>query len=345
MGAIEVKIGSHCPVVGDDQHSYDSYSDDDGDDDSVIPPPPPPPRPSQQKHFDQNKRLQNGEWNVATSKPSKLDRTRRKRGIIVVVILIVIAAVASIASLVSTRNPDTMPDASVATTSSIRSEGEKDDYPNKLPDDEVSRSGDSSDVQNAENGIPVPSSVPSAMSSSVPSSKHIKEEDTSAADSALVDDDTEYETRMRKRYSNTVCFDEYECSSDRLSQNERITAGQAICSRDGRLMFGLHHDGTLMWRNCTSGETTTYYNYGSSTDSFVMDETAKFIIYKNDGSVRWELPCNVEVERRAQCYTTPSGGMTYDCPYIHLHRGGSVALNYIDGSSWVANNIRKFYDF
>mmetsp|Transcript_5893 Transcript_5893/g.12810 ORF Transcript_5893/g.12810 Transcript_5893/m.12810 type:complete len:101 (-) Transcript_5893:31-333(-) len=100
-----------------------------------------------------------------------------------------------------------------------------------------------------------------------------------------------------------------------------------------------------MWKNCTSGIIKSYYKDGFNTDSFVMDETAKFIVFNEDGSIGWELPCNVEVERHTQCYTVPSGSMTYDCPYLHIHRGGNVALNYIDGKSWVADNIRKFYDF
>ena len=159
-------------------------------------------------------------------------------------------------------------------------------------------------------------------------------------------DDTEYEKRMRKHYNDTPCFDEYDCLSDRLSQNQQIFAGEGICSRDGRLVFGLDYDGSLQWKNCTAGgKTKTYYKDGAITDSFVMSETADFVIYNQTEGVKWELPCDVNVERHAQCYTLSSGSITYDCPYLHLHRGGNVALNYIDGKDWIAANINKFYTF
>ena len=159
--------------------------------------------------------------------------------------------------------------------------------------------------------------------------------------------DTDYEKRMRKQYNNTPCFEEYDCLSDRLSQNQPIIPGEAICSRDGHLMFGLDHDGSLQWKNCTAGGKKVYHKGGDGTNigSFIMTESADFIVYNKNGEVTWELPCDVEVERHTQCYTVPSGSITYDCPYLHLHRGGNVALNYIDGKDWIAASINKFYTF
>lgn len=141
--------------------------------------------------------------------------------------------------------------------------------------------------------------------------------------------------------TGVACDEVYDCLSDRLGQNEALKAGQAICSRDNRYMFGMD-DGSLIWKDCTTGETKKYYKKGDAGDYFIMDETAKFTIHGEDGQqVKWEKNCKATVTKYEKCLSKPE----YDCPYLHLHRGGVVVLNYIDGWDWISKNIKKMYDF
>eukprot|EP00562_Extubocellulus_spinifer_P035541 CAMPEP_0178691618 /NCGR_PEP_ID=MMETSP0699-20121125/6743_1 /TAXON_ID=265572 /ORGANISM="Extubocellulus spinifer, Strain CCMP396" /LENGTH=268 /DNA_ID=CAMNT_0020336911 /DNA_START=499 /DNA_END=1305 /DNA_ORIENTATION=+ len=140
--------------------------------------------------------------------------------------------------------------------------------------------------------------------------------------------------------TRATCGEAHECISDRLGQNEALRPGQAICSRDGRYMFGMD-SGSLIWKDCTTGETKRYYRKGDSGDYFIMDETAKFAIYGEDGQVKWERNCKATVTKYEKCLSKPE----YDCPYLHLHKGGVVVLNYIDGWDWISKNIKKMYDF
>jgi len=146
------------------------------------------------------------------------------------------------------------------------------------------------------------------------------------------------------------CDTQFDCISDRLGQNEKMTAGQAICSRDHRYAFGMQQSSSngitsLIWKDCATGDTKRYmyYKMGEAEDYFAMDETAKFAVYGANGQAKWEKHCLVSVKKYAKCLGKPE----YDCPYLHLHRGGVVVLNYIDGWDWISKNINKktLYDF
>ena len=140
------------------------------------------------------------------------------------------------------------------------------------------------------------------------------------------------------------CDVQFDCISDRLGQNEKMTALQAICSRDRRYAFGMQLSSgatSLIWKDCATGDTKKYYKRGEVDDYFVMDETAKFTVYGGNGQVKWFKDCLVSVTKYPKCLGKPE----YDCPYLHLHRGGVVVLNYIDGWDWISRNIKKMYDF
>lgn len=146
--------------------------------------------------------------------------------------------------------------------------------------------------------------------------------------------------------SGQTCDKLFDCISDRLGQNESMSAGQAICSRDGRYAFAMelsksNGSVSLVWKDCTTGETKKYYRKGEADDCFTMDENANFAVHGGEGQLKWEKDCLVTVKRHAQCLSKPM----YDCPYLHLHRGGVVVLNYIDGWDWISRNIKKMYDF
>mmetsp|Transcript_29183 Transcript_29183/g.59185 ORF Transcript_29183/g.59185 Transcript_29183/m.59185 type:complete len:588 (-) Transcript_29183:507-2270(-) len=178
MDAIEVKFGAQ-PVVLVDQLSYDSYSDDEDDDSSHMPhPPPPPPRPPTRKP-NQKEMVRDSRLHITES--SELERRRRKIGIVVVAILIIIAAVVCVASLVSARSSTRSDsDTNDSDSRSIEEKDKKDEYPNYLSGD-VSSSSDTSDVQNIEieSLVPSTSSLPSAVSSSVPPTTDIEPTDLS----------------------------------------------------------------------------------------------------------------------------------------------------------------------
>ena len=143
-----------------------------------------------------------------------------------------------------------------------------------------------------------------------------------------------------------TCDQLFDCISDRLGQNESMSAGQAICSRDGRYAFAMelsqsNNSVSLVWKDCGTGETKKYYRKGDAGDYFTMDENANFAVHGSEGQIKWEKDCRVSVKRYPQCLSKPM----YDCPYLHLHRGGVVVLNYIDGWDWISRNIKKMYDF
>ena len=143
-----------------------------------------------------------------------------------------------------------------------------------------------------------------------------------------------------------TCDKLFDCISDRLGQNEPMSAGQAICSRDGRYAFGMELSSSnnfvsLLWKDCATGETKKYYRKGEADAFFTMDENAKFAVHDGEGHLKWEKECVATVEKYPRCLAKP----TYDCPYLHLHRGGVVVLNYIDGWDWISKNIKKMYEF
>ena len=133
------------------------------------------------------------------------------------------------------------------------------------------------------------------------------------------------------------------CITDRIGHNQTLFRGEAVCSRKGRYVFGINDDGILLWRDCTTDKTKEYYQGRDGNFlSFVMERDANFVIHDEDGNIVWEKRCKEIVPFTSMCLHRPA----FDCPYLHLHKGGVMVLNFIDPvNGWVSRNFKKLYDF
>lgn len=126
-----------------------------------------------------------------------------------------------------------------------------------------------------------------------------------------------------------------------MGNTERLAAGTALCSRHGRYLFGM--DGSkLFWRDCVGGDERVYFDGGDADGYFFMGGDASFIVSDGDGTVKWKRGCKFDVRPHVGCLGNPS----YDCPYLHLHSGGTLVLNWIDGEGeWKSRNVDRLYPF
>ena len=133
------------------------------------------------------------------------------------------------------------------------------------------------------------------------------------------------------------------CRTDRIGHGQPLLRGEAVCSRKDQYVFGLNDDGMLLWRDCTTDKTEEYYKGGDgNVFSFTMEKDANFVINDEDGNVVWEKQCKETVPFTSTCKRDP----TFDCPYLHLHKGGVMVVNFIDPiRGWVSRNFKKVYDF
>ena len=133
------------------------------------------------------------------------------------------------------------------------------------------------------------------------------------------------------------------CRTDRIGHGQPLLRGEAVCSRKDQYVFGLNDDGMLLWRDCTTDKTEEYYKGGDgNVFSFTMEKDANFVINDEDGNVVWEKQCKETVPFTSTCKRDP----TFDCPYLHLHKGGVMVVNFIDPiKGWVSRNFKKLYDF
>jgi len=162
----------------------------------------------------------------------------------------------------------------------------------------------------------------------------------------------------------TTCSELYDCQTDRIGHESRLYPGQAICSsHKNQFAFGLSSEGIFQWHDCFSDETsaffngTTYLDGNSSSSSssdlyFVMAVDASLGIYHRNNnnnkddttaadSLVWKSECQKHVTFFAQCLAPRP---VLDCPYLHLHSGGNVVLNWIDGDgAWQDRNIQRVY--
>mmetsp|Transcript_39222 Transcript_39222/g.79968 ORF Transcript_39222/g.79968 Transcript_39222/m.79968 type:complete len:304 (-) Transcript_39222:170-1081(-) len=140
--------------------------------------------------------------------------------------------------------------------------------------------------------------------------------------------------------TETTCLEEgYGCVGDRMGHDERLDVGKAICSRKGQYVFGMDAGGSLIWRDCFEDESILLFQ-GEPGDYFVMEDDAAFTVRDVNGNVKWRKDSQVEVHDTGRCLYDPA----FDCPYLHLHTGGVMVLNWIDGH-WKSRNFKKLYDF
>ena len=143
--------------------------------------------------------------------------------------------------------------------------------------------------------------------------------------------------------SSKVCGDlGITCRDDRLSFGVDLIKGEAICSKDGKYMFGISQNGSLIWSECDSNNNRVEYYKGVDGHYFVLLPDATLQVGNKYKAIVWEKKCTKSF------FLGPGKCMPkYDCPYLHLHKHhGGVILNWIDKDEvWESSNIKRAYDF
>jgi len=134
---------------------------------------------------------------------------------------------------------------------------------------------------------------------------------------------------------------------DRVGHAIALLPGEFICSRNGRYRFGMDKFGSLVWKDEETNKEIILFE-GQNEYSFALSMNADLVVYDEKRQPVWNLPCIYEVHFGAECLVNPM--FYYDCPYLHLHADGVVALNYLengydDDSFWGEVNIKKVYEW
>lgn len=148
--------------------------------------------------------------------------------------------------------------------------------------------------------------------------------------------------------TSTSCDLIYDCQTDRLGNRTPLYPGEAICNRG--YAFGLTTEGVFQLHDCVNDETQVFFTPDIEDKHdvyFVMETDASFNIYRDedeaedeDDELLQQWDSKKKVGFTAKCLPRP----LLDCPYLHLHKGGVVVLNYIDDNDdWNDRNIRRVY--
>jgi len=132
--------------------------------------------------------------------------------------------------------------------------------------------------------------------------------------------------------------EKYGCIGERIENEQKLRTGQYLCSKSGKSIFGIDDNGTFTWENEKKGLTQVLYK-GNAGDYFMLKEDGRFVVYSSEGAIIWSKNCKAEVHWSPKCLSS------YDCPYLHLHGGGTIVLNWISSDVWNERNINKLYDF
>lgn len=134
----------------------------------------------------------------------------------------------------------------------------------------------------------------------------------------------------------------YNCEGDRIQHGEKLKPNCFLCDHDNRYRFGMDSDGNLVYADDAFNMTSFLYN-GTKGDYFELLVDGSFTVYNNSGDVAWKEKCDDDVSFSAECL--PTHQKTYDCPYLHLHSGGTIVLNWInDEGDWKERNILHMYN-
>lgn len=137
---------------------------------------------------------------------------------------------------------------------------------------------------------------------------------------------------------------EYNCKGDRIQNGVQLETNHYICDHYLRYRFGMNESGSLIYADDALHTTVNLYN-GTKGDYFELLVDGNFTVYNtNNGDVVWQQECSDDVTFSPECL--PTNHDTYDCPYLHLHSGGTIVLNWISASSgeWKERNILHMYD-
>ncbi|CAB9507505.1 expressed unknown protein [Seminavis robusta] len=172
------------------------------------------------------------------------------------------------------------------------------------------------------------------------------------------------------------------CLTDRFDnenypENNRLFPGQYICSRDDerRFQFGVSPGGDLLWKDTEPNKTTTQvlfqnpYTPKGGVERPLPDDHPfdYFFSLRTDGTFVMNVVNNTnpDVVVRSQLWTKkPKYKITlsekclphHDCPYLHVHQGGTCVLNWIgmtignplqvgSNDNWQNHNFMKVYNF
>jgi len=163
-------------------------------------------------------------------------------------------------------------------------------------------------------------------------------------------------------------MEDYDCVGDRLQYGVKLHQGEFICSKNRSFRLGMNSVGDFVWVNATTEEEDTkiiylnqneifnrFRNGDNKNDEsdryfFSLESNGAFSVFENDFTIEknksenkiWSKECKQEVTKSTKCLSE------YDCPYLHIHKGGVVVLNWIDKyDDWKERNImrKKMYDF
>jgi len=140
----------------------------------------------------------------------------------------------------------------------------------------------------------------------------------------------------------------YTCRTDRLPHESPLYPGQVLCNQMYR--FGMTDEGELFLQNCQLDIFTAFWSAKEEQLTqdqypihFEMNKNAYFqIISDPTGQVLFEKHPKRNITYHYMClHSKPK----LDCPYLHLHPDGVVALNWIDDDDgrWMVRDAKQQY--
>jgi hypothetical protein len=130
------------------------------------------------------------------------------------------------------------------------------------------------------------------------------------------------------------------CKGNRIDSNDTLEENQYICSSNKMFRFGMNKDGSLVYYSKEQNATASIYN-GTKGNYFELLNDATWTV-QNNSTVVWEAPCALNVSFTKECVREHKD--TYDCPSLHLHDGGWLNLNYVEGEEFKGENVLHIYD-
>lgn len=143
--------------------------------------------------------------------------------------------------------------------------------------------------------------------------------------------------------------------SDRIQNGEKLYVGEFICSINGIYKLGLDINGNFIHIDSSkegNNQKSIYFNYSKSIISEIEKKEYYYFVLQKDGAFTifdhgikiWGKECNRNVSWSEICLSAHK--IDYECPYLHIHDGGVVVLNWIDeDDDWNERNIKRIYDF
>jgi len=136
--------------------------------------------------------------------------------------------------------------------------------------------------------------------------------------------------------------EQYTCEGDRIQNGVKLKTGHFLCDSYNRYRFGMDDTGSLLYADDKFNMTVTIYQ-GKKGNYFELLKDGTFTVNNSSDSVVWQEECSDDVSFSAECL--PTRHYVYDCPYLHLHSGGTIVLNWINSDDeWKERNILHMYN-